>query len=986
LRFHAFGFFLFPKSIFGVSQYHLRKQFAALWVTRNWIGILVFWILTAVALSWVAPSLESVSQDGDLQFLPSSMPSRVGQRLLEDSFPGQQSKSRMVLIVARENTPLLNEDLAVAFDLGRRLNYFVAANILFQAQRLEPSEARRYSLEIAKGLLDISIQMDSNWFDLVKAVAPESTTLLENRWLASFDARADTIELLLSDYATETAIIGADASSTSPSEADASEPADASDDETAAARKSMIEKLREQVQSDRKTAALIRETQPEKPWSQSLTRDSLEAWQAIFDVWTWEDSLLGNKLGASHPSGRMIVLQLSNEFMAVDNVRLVQSLETLISDIRKMHDPIKREGLEVGVSGPAAIGADMVRAAGASVRQTEIISILMVLGILILIYRAPLLVLIPLLTIMLSLSVAISVVTLLSVQDSSWGAVVPGLKVFSTTKIFLVVLLFGMGTDFCLFLISRCREEILAKEETSKPIANRKAFQKVVAVGWVGVFDALVGSALTTATGLAMMYFSAFEKFRYNGIVIAISILVTLLVCLTFTPALLCAFGRFAFWPMKLFSSNSRSGKKEQSKLSSEGAKKNVAIGFWGWLAKTVIYAPVTTLVITVALLCVPAYQGWVHGGNVTYDFLTELNETAPSRRGTELIERFFTTRDNSPLTLVVVAENPFNDVEELTNAVERLGNQLYLDGVISVRSISDPLGDYPPEKRMGLFDPNAWRRRLLKNHRITTTYFASPQEDQTLKTARMDLLLKPNPFSAEAEAVLANVRDTITREVSESSSPWFKATFAYTGTTAGIADLKKVTQADQFRIQWMVTLGVGAILFGILRRPVLSIYLMLTVLLSYFSTLGLTHWFFALIYGADFVGLDWKVPLLLFVILVAVGQDYNVYLVTRVFEEQAKRGMVEGLYRGIVATGGIITSCGLVMAATFFSMTMAGVIPWFSELVLGGAGEAWEQPLVLRGILELGFALGLGVLIDTFLVRTILVPAMMSWMIRFQK
>ncbi len=966
--FQTVGSFPFPQSIVGVSQYHLRKQFAALWLTRNWICILVFWIFTAIALRWIAPSLESVSHDGDLQFLPSNLPSRVGQRLLEESFPGQQSKSRMVLIVARESAPLLNEDLAIAFDLGRRLNYFVAANLLHQAQRLEPSEARKSSLEVANGLLDISIQMDSNWFDAVKAVAPEDSALLENRWLASFDARADTTELLLSDYSTGLP--------------------KPSDEESANSQELLVQKLAEQVKSDRKTAALIRETQSEKPWSQSLTRDSLEAWRAIFDVWTWEDSLLGNKLGASHPSGRMIVMQLSNEFMAVDNVRLVKSLEMLIRDIRKLHESIAREGVEVGVSGPAAIGADMLRAADASVRQTEIISILMVLGILILIYRSPLLVLIPLLTILLSLSIAISVITLLSDQDAAWRGVLPGLKVFSTTKIFLVVLLFGMGTDFCLFLISRCREEIVSKAGDSKPIANRKAFHKVVAIGWVGVFDALVGSALTTATGLAMMYFSAFEKFRYNGIVIAISILITLLVCLTFTPALLCAFGRLAFWPMNFSHVSSRDRKvisKERPFAENKSGKEN-SQGFWGWLATTVIYAPVATLTITVAVLLVPAYQGWVHGGNVTYDFLTELNATAPSRRGTELIERFFTTRDNSPLTLVVVAENPFKDVEDLTKAVERLGNQLYLDGVTSVRSISDPLGDYPPDKRMGLFDPNAWRRRLLKNHRITTTYFASPQQDQTLKTARMDLLLKPNPFSAEAEAILTNVRDKIANEVSDSKSPWFNATFAYTGTTAGIADLKKVTQADQVRIQWMVTLGVGAILFGLLRRPVLSLYLMFTVLLSYFSTLGLTQWFFASIYGADFVGLDWKVPLLLFVILVAVGQDYNVYLVTRVFEEQAKHGMVAGLYRGIVATGGIITSCGLVMAATFFSMTMAGVIPWFSEHVLGVVRESWEQPLLLRGILELGFALGLGVLIDTFLVRTILVPAMMSWMIRFQK
>jgi len=499
-------------------------------------------------------------------------------------------------------------------------------------------------------------------------------------------------------------------------------------------------------------------------------------------------------------------------------------------------------------------------------------------------------------------------------------------------------------------------------------------------VGWVGVFDALLGSALTTATGLAMMYFSAFEKFRYNGLVIAIAILITLLVCLTFAPALLCAFGRAAFWPLNY--------SKKTTKLLSrgEGSSPRHRWDFWGWLAKTVIHAPVTTLLVSVAVLSIPAYEGWLNGRNVTYDFLTELNAGAPSRQGTELIDRFFTTRDNSPITLILISKNEFADTDELSKAVEKLGSKLYLNGISSVRSISDPLGDYPPDKRMGLFDSNAWRRRLLKNHRITTTYYVSRQKEQMFKTARMDLLLNPNPFSREAELVLEEVRAIIANEVSDNQSSWYEAKFAYTGTTAGITDLKKVTQADHARIQWMVTIGVGAILFGLLRRPWLSIYLMLTVLLSYLSTLGLTQWVFASIYGAEYVGLDWKVPLLLFVILVAVGQDYNVYLVTRVLEEQAKHGLVDGLYRGIVATGGIITSCGLVMAATFLSMTMAGVIPWVSEHVLGIAREAGDQPLLLRGILELGFALGLGVLIDTFLVRSVLVPAMMSWMIRFQK
>ena len=127
-------------------------------------------------------------------------------------------------------------------------------------------------------------------------------------------------------------------------------------------------------------------------------------------------------------------------------------------------------------------------------------------------------------------------------------------------------------------------------------------------------------------------------------------------------------------------------------------------------------------------------------------------------------------------------------------------------------------------------------------------------------------------------------------------------------------------------------------------------------MVLGYLATLGVTDLVFRALHRGPgpFEGLDWTVGFFLFVILVAVGEDYNILLMARVIEEERKYGVVEGTRRAVAQTGGIISSCGLIMAGTFGSM-------------LTGS---------LTSLRELGFALGVGVLLDTFLVRPILVPA----------
>ena len=223
-------------------------------------------------------------------------------------------------------------------------------------------------------------------------------------------------------------------------------------------------------------------------------------------------------------------------------------------------------------------------------------------------------------------------------------------------------------------------------------------------------------------------------------------------------------------------------------------------------------------------------------------------------------------------------------------------------------------------------------------------------------EVTRLDVITRYEPFSRQAAGVVDSV-DALVLDLSrDPESPWFGAEFDHSGTTAGTRDLRAVTESDQKLIQRLVLLAVFMVLIVMIRRPLVSLYLVASVLFTYFVTVGATEMVFRRIY-ADYDGVDWKVPLFLFVILVAIGEDYNIYLISRVLEEQRRHGLIGGLRMAVVRTGGIITSCGVIMAGSFVSMLTG----------------------TLRGIVELGFALSLGVLLDTVIVRPVLVPAFLA-------
>jgi putative drug exporter of the RND superfamily len=289
--------------------------------------------------------------------------------------------------------------------------------------------------------------------------------------------------------------------------------------------------------------------------------------------------------------------------------------------------------------------------------------------------------------------------------------------------------------------------------------------------------------------------------------------------------------------------------------------------------------------------------------------------------------------------------------------AIEEISRRLAAIGsVAEVRSLTRPLGEPEgPAADKSLLTRLADQAvRIAAETRYVTT---KPRQAADINhISRLEIVFKTDPFSESSLRTLEEVGATFRRATAVGQPLQGSSKIGFAGSTAAVSDLKRVTTSDQHRMYVLVPLAVYTILVVLLRRPGFSLYLIATVVLGYLASLGLTDLLFhALHRGPEpWAGLDWTVGFFLFVILVAVGEDYNILLMARVIEEERKHGVVEGTRRAVAQTGGIISSCGLIMAGTFGSM-------------LTGS---------LTSLRELGFALALGVLLDTFLVRPILVPA----------
>ncbi|MGE3807122.1 MAG: MMPL family transporter, partial [Gemmataceae bacterium] len=285
-----------------------------------------------------------------------------------------------------------------------------------------------------------------------------------------------------------------------------------------------------------------------------------------------------------------------------------------------------------------------------------------------------------------------------------------------------------------------------------------------------------------------------------------------------------------------------------------------------------------------------------------------------------------------------------------------------HLEDVAEVRSLTQPLGkplestltSSPVGQLGGLFKALGRNFILEQADRKAREFYLSKTEDGNKYITRLDVVLKSDPFDAASFEALEKIQLWLTDFMPKQAPGIEDLSAECYGVTVGARDLAAVTESDRVRVNALVLTGIFIILLVLVRSPWLAAYLLVTVLFSYLATLGATTIAGTLWTGRPLFLVDWRVPFFLFVILVAVGEDYNIFLMTRVLQEKKKLGEIEGTRRALAMTGGTITSCGLIMAGTF------------ATLMLGGLGT----------LMQIGFALAFGVLLDTFVVRPFLVPA----------
>jgi RND superfamily putative drug exporter len=528
-------------------------------------------------------------------------------------------------------------------------------------------------------------------------------------------------------------------------------------------------------------------------------------------------------------------------------------------------------GMSILLTGDLGFSADAEEIFGDLDTKLLGATVLLVLILLALIYRAVLVALTPLLVVFFSYTVATAFVYLYAKSGAS---------VSSNGTTILVVLMFGVGTDYSLLLVSRFREELRRIEDKHEAMSH--ALQRTG--------PTILASGLTVALAMLVLALADTRLTSSLGPVSAIGVTSAMFAGLTLLPAMLTIFGRTGFWPRR---------------ATVACDPEHPAVGRQGWWRRVgdkVLERPLPAMLATVAF-----FMGGAIGlaaYKVDYSTTNFFKQSVDAVEGFEVLGQAFPKGTLAPMTVLVERSGGEVTRQDVEGTVRRISA---VDGVA----------------------------------RATPTGLRS----QNGEFASIDVILQSDPYKESTLEVVPELRDNV-----GDLSPGLTALVG--GGSAIQFDYDETIQDDLKLIVPITLLVIFLILAVLLRALIAPLVLIASVILSFFCTLGLSILFIRFVVGDP--GFDASLPTFAFIFLVALGIDYTIFLMARVREESRRHGTREGTLRALSVTGPVITSAGIILAGTFSVLMTLPVTYTF----------------------DLGFMVAVGILLDTFVVRTIMVPA----------
>ena len=567
------------------------------------------------------------------------------------------------------------------------------------------------------------------------------------------------------------------------------------------------------------------------------------------------------------------------------------------AELEEAFSSMRQEAEQAGVTepmyitGPASFSNELRAAFTGIDGKLLAVALSVVFVILLVVYRSPFLPFIVLFTAMAALCAAILAVFYLAKADL--------VQLNGQVQGILFILVIGAATDYSLLYIARYREELTRHKSVWKAskVALRASFEPIVAAGG------------TVTVGLLCLLFSDLGSNSALGPVGGIGIGFSILAALTLLPSILGLVGRRAFWP-----------RVPKRRVISVGSyeKDHPA---WTKVGRMVEKYPRRVWMVTGALLlaaCLGVFQLQAEGVAQS-DFILGESE---ARDGQAVLDEHFASGSGTPASIVV-------PVAQRDEAVKILDAD---EGVSSVGVVADhsqinsiPIGEGTEAIR------SAPPFRFIEEKVV---------DDQLV----LEATLVDAADSLEARETIVRLRDELRG---------LDSSIQVGGISAVQHDTIESALRDEKIIIPLVLIAITIILMVLLRSIVAPIILLLTTVISFGSAMGIAALMFNHVW--QFPGADPSVVLYGFVFLVALGIDYNIFLMTRVREETLRHGVKKGTIKGLVVTGGVITSAGIVLAATFAAL---GVLP-------------------ILFLVQLAFIVAFGVLLDTLVVRSLLVPAL---------